>query len=80
MFANTQMGGTDIGFPGFMSPLRTLGDMARRTTDRSTLLVLQAGLQAMLSESKKQNVFVHDQVTAGVDLRYLESRTGGNFS
>jgi len=72
MFANTQM----MGEGRVMSPLRTLGEMAHRTRDRNSLLVLQAGLEAMLKESKNLNAFVHDHTTAQVDLKYLESLTG----
>ena len=71
MFANTQMPETN-----FLSPLRTLGQMARRTNDQASLLVFQAGLEAMLKESKNQNVFVHDHSTAEADLTYLRSVTG----
>jgi hypothetical protein len=50
--------------------------MARRTTEPSALLVLQAGLEAMLKESKNAQAFVHDHASAEVDLAYLRSKTG----
>jgi len=73
MFANTQMMG--FGVAG-LSPLRAIGQMAHSTMDGRTLLVLQAGLHAMLAEAKKAGVLNHDHATAETDLQYLESRTG----
>jgi len=75
MFANTQMMRSDPGYPA-LTPLRSLGLMARRTSDRATLLVIQAGLEAMLQESRSLNAFSHDHLTAEIDLQYLRSRTG----
>lgn len=75
MFANTQMMGLDTGFPDVpMSPLRVLGLMARRTDDPAVLNVLQAGLQAMLSESMRSQAYLHDQGTARVDLAYMRTK------
>jgi len=68
MFANTQMTA--------LSPLRSLGEMAHRTTDVKALRVIQAGLEAMLSESKNLGVFQHDHATAQVDLNYVKSLVG----
>ncbi len=65
MFGNTQMFA--------LSPLRSLGEMAHRTTDKKALRVIQVGLEAMLKESKSLGVFAHDQATAEMDLNYVKS-------
>lgn len=74
MFANTQMMGLDAGFPDAgHSPLRVLGQMARRTNDPGALRVIEAGLQAMVEESKRTRVYRHDSETAKADLEYLRN-------
>lgn len=72
MFANTQMMGMDMGFPDIGgSPMRVLGRMARRTKDPDALRVIEAGLKAMLEESKRTRAYKHDSETAIADLEYL---------
>ncbi len=66
-----------IAFPDVCkSPMDVLGQMARQTSDRATLRILKAGLEAMLEQSARNGDFSHDRPRAISDLGQINARLG----